>query len=133
MSRIVSLLLTTLGIFLVGHLHSQDKPGYVEIRQKPVSQPSDTTRYELIVLDPGFETWLIGNSKPVWYYSDSFYKTKNILSVNQWNNHVRNSHYRPPFEFEIDYDPKTDYGIEFNWKLYWYFRYLESKLGIRLE
>ncbi|MBE0637323.1 MAG: hypothetical protein IH598_02245 [Bacteroidales bacterium] len=93
---------------------------------------TDSTEYELLVSDIGFETWFITNSRPVWYHENDYYRTKNYRYVVSWNNMVRQAMYRPPFEYEIEYDPAIDYGVEVNWKLFWYFKYLEQELGISL-
>ncbi|HPE33266.1 MAG TPA: DUF6146 family protein [Bacteroidales bacterium] len=95
-------------------------------------RPIDSTEYELIVSDAEFENWLITNSRPVWYHENDYYRFKNRLYVVNWNNRVRQAMYRPPYDYEIEYDPSVDYGVEVNWKLYWYFKYLEQKLGIDL-
>ncbi len=93
----------------------------------------DTTEYELMIFDNVFHSWFLTNSKPVWYHEASYYRSQNIHYVANWNSRVRQSNYRPPFEYEIDYDPKIDYGVELDWQLFWYFKYLEHKLGIRLK
>jgi len=94
---------------------------------------ADSTEYELIVFDIDFDNWLITNSRPTNYYENQYYRTKNHLYSVTWNNLVRQNMHQPPYEYEIDYRPEIDYGIEVNWKLYWYFRYLESTLGVRLN
>ncbi len=94
---------------------------------------SDTTTYELIVFDIGFENWMHTHSKPVWYHENDFYRTNNLIYVSNWNTRVINNMHRPPFEYEIEYNAHTDYGVELNWKLFWYFKYLEHKLGITLK
>ena len=91
----------------------------------------DTTEYELVVFDPGFKSWFLTNRKPKWSYDNKYYKTKNQLYVAEWNNRVRQYMSRPPYEFRIEYDPTEEYGLDVNWKLYWYFKYLEDKYGIR--
>ncbi len=94
---------------------------------------SDSTEYELLVFDTGFETWLITNSRPVWYYENEYYRTKNQMYSIHWNSRVRQAMHRPPYEYEIEYDPRVDYGVDLNWKLFWYFKYIEQKLGITLN
>lgn len=93
---------------------------------------SDSTEYELIVSDPGFHPWFISNSKPEWYHEKSYYELKNRFFVTNWNNQVNQTLGRPPFEYYIDYEPTIDYGLDLNYKLYWYFRYVEDKFGINL-
>ncbi len=94
---------------------------------------ADSTEYELIVFDNDFNNWLITNSRPVNFYENQYYRTKNHLNSVTWNNLVKQYLHQPPYEYEIDYQPEIDYGIEVNWKLYWYFRYLEGTLGVKLN
>lgn len=92
----------------------------------------DSTEYELIVFDPGFHNWFISNQKPVWFHENEYYRTKNSLYTTYWNIRVLENMHRPPYDFEIVYDPTVDYGIEVNWQLFWYYKYLEQKYNIRL-
>ncbi|MDN5201815.1 DUF6146 family protein [Fulvivirgaceae bacterium BMA10] len=91
-------------------------------------QAEDDTEYELIIDDPGFETWFITNGKPVGFYSQQYYESKNQRYVIAWNENVtryagrRNS----PFTSFINYDPTVDYGIALNHKLFYYFKYIEN-------
>lgn len=94
---------------------------------------SDSTEYELLVFDIGFENWLLTNSFPVWFYEKEYYRTKNHLFTINWNSRVRQAMYHPPYEYEIDYNPSVDYGVDVNWELFWYFKYLEHKFGINLD
>ena len=93
---------------------------------------SDTTEYELIVFDPAFESWFITTQKPKWYHENSYYRTKINLYSTDWNIRVMQNMHREPYEYEINVDPNVDYGLDINWKLYWYFKYLEETLGIKL-
>ena len=92
----------------------------------------DSTEYELIVFDPGFNSWFITHRKPVWYHEKEYYHIKNTFYTTYWNIRVLNNMYRPPYDFEIDYDQKIDYGIDVEWQLFWYFKYMEQKYNIRL-
>ncbi len=92
----------------------------------------DTTEYELIVFDPAFGNWFATHRKPVWYHDKEFYHVKNTLYTSYWNNLVIDKRHRPPYDFEIEYDPAVDYGIRVNWQLYWYYKYLEEKYKIKL-
>lgn len=93
----------------------------------------DSTKYELIVFDPGYETFLISQAKPKWYYTNDYYKTWNIQYVTEWNYRFQNPQkYGNFYETEINYSPSEDYGIDLNYRLYQYFRFIESKYGIVL-
>ncbi len=97
-----------------------------------LSLVNDSLEYELIIIDPGFESWLAG--KPSMnYLSDSYYRSKNNLYVIEWNNRYLSPHrYGLIYENYIEYDPRVDYGIELNYKLYYYFKYFEEKHNVVL-
>ena len=92
---------------------------------------ADSLEYKLIVLDPGFESWLA--TKPSkQFYSQSYYEQKNRLYVTEWNHRYRSYHGRVSYDSYIDYDFRTDYGLDLNYKLYYYFRYFEETNNVRL-
>ena len=92
----------------------------------------DSIEYELIIFDPSFESWFITSQRPKWYHENSYYRAKINLYATDWNNRVLQNMHREPYEWEIAVDPNVDYGIDVNWKLFWYFKYLEETLGIKL-
>ncbi|HZK09349.1 MAG TPA: DUF6146 family protein [Bacteroidales bacterium] len=92
----------------------------------------DSTEYEIAIIATGFDSWLIGHAKPRWYYSNEYYRTKNNYLVSKWNRRVRETMHQEPYEYLIDYLPGIDYGLEVNYQLYWYFRYIENEYGIDL-
>jgi hypothetical protein len=48
---------------------------------------NDTLEYEVIIIDPGFSTWLASRSLPRNYHSQSYLENK-ILWVGEWNRRV---------------------------------------------
>ena len=97
-------------------------------------QESDSTEYEVIIFDSGFESWFIKNRKQPWYHTKESLENKNWLYVIAWNEKVRDSQFQMrnsnnPFEQEIDYRPEVDYGMDVNYKLYYYFKYVEDTWG----
>jgi hypothetical protein len=93
----------------------------------------DSTEYELIVFDPGYESFLITQPYPKNYYSNEYYKNWNIQYVTEWN--YRYDHpdvYGDFYETRIDYDPSIDYGLNFNYRLYQYFQFIDKQYGIVL-
>jgi hypothetical protein len=92
----------------------------------------DSTEYEITIIEPGFDSWLIGHAKPRWYYSNEYYRNKNNFLVSEWNSRVRETMRQQPYEYLIEYSPGIDYGLEVNYQLYWYFRYIENKYNIDL-
>ncbi len=98
-----------------------------------ISQEEDSTKYELIVFDQGYETFLISQAKPKWYYTNNYYKSWNIRYVIEWNYRFRDPiKYGNFYETEIDYNPSEEYGIDLNYRLYQYFQFIEKELGIVL-
>lgn len=94
----------------------------------------DSTEYELTIFDSGFQSWFDKNHKPVWYYSKDYLATWNTQYVSYWNAKVRQpfsiqNQKDNPFIMEIDYRTNVDYGLELNYKLYHYFKYIEDTWG----
>ena len=96
-----------------------------------VFEPNEENEYELIIIDPGFDRWFSTNAKPVNFYSPQYYASKNRMYVASWNNLVAQTASRAnsPFTSYINYESHIDYGLELNYKLYNYFRYVESTVG----
>ncbi|GJM27827.1 MAG: hypothetical protein DHS20C17_04620 [Cyclobacteriaceae bacterium] len=95
-----------------------------------LSQKEEGEEYELIVMDPGFEnwfqtTWNIGKDRSVNYYSHW-----NNMYVSAWNYKATHPHYSQFFDTMINYQPTIDYGIELERKLYYYFRWVDTKKGV---
>ncbi len=92
----------------------------------------DSLEYELLVLDPGFTSFL-ATQPPAEHYSQSYYESWNHRYVLEWNSRHRNPlRYGDFYQTEIQYDPHTDYGLELNYQLYHYFQFVEKNYGIEL-
>lgn len=103
--------------------------------KQSVEIAKDSIEYDVIITDIGFEKYLITIAKPMNFYSQDYYESKNRLYVPIYNQHVRTSRtgkWSQIFEQEIDYDPKTNYGLEVNYKLYNYFKFIEYTYKIKL-
>lgn len=94
---------------------------------------NDSLEYEIIIMDIGFETYLNTIAKPMNFYSQEYYETKNRFYVTEWNIRAQNPlRYRNDiYENQIDYDFNVDYGLEVNYKLYNYFKFVEHKYNQR--
>ena len=102
----------------------------VQIKELDPEEEKDSVTYELIVLDPGFESWFISNSKPDWYHSQNYYESWNQRYVQAWNYHSFGTRYSQLLEGNINYDSQEDYGLEINHKLFYYFQYVVHVLKI---
>jgi len=87
--------------------------------------------YELIVMEPGYETYLV-TQLPMEYHSENYYKTWNRQYVTEWNIRFLSGPRRELFENYIYYDPMTNYGPELEYRLYHFFRFFEKKYSITL-
>lgn len=100
----------------------------------PVKIANDETEYEIIIIDPGFYTWLNSIARPEGYYAQNYLENRNKIIVAEWNQRALQ-----PFRFDpqlymmqIDYQPNIDYGYEVNYKLYNYFIFFQRKYNQRL-
>ena len=89
---------------------------------------NDELEYEVIIIDPGFSTWLITNTYPRGYHSLSYLENKNQLYISEWNNRVlQPQRYNPNlYEMTINYDPIIKYGYEVNYLIYNYMIYFQN-------
>ena len=99
------------------------------------SQMSDTLRiandsleYEIIIIEPGFNAWLL-TQRPRGYYSENFLETRNNLFVIEYNQRVQQ-----PLRFDpnlymqpINYESGIAYGYEVNYLLYNYFLFFQQQ------
>ncbi len=95
---------------------------------------NEETEYEIIIIEPGFNTWLLSIAKPEGFYSQSYLENRNYIMVTTWNQRVLqpqqfNSRL---YEMQIDYQQGIDYGYEVNYKMYNYFIYFQRKYNQRL-
>ncbi len=58
----------------------------------------DSISYELIVLDPGFESWYLLHGTPAKYRSQSYYEGWNHQYVSAWNYNATSSRRRSFFQ-----------------------------------
>lgn len=105
-----------------------------ETAQDTVRIANDSLEYEILIIEPGFNTWLATTAKPEGYYSQQFMENRNMQYVTEWNQRVlQPQRYNSNlYELQIDYQPNIDYGYEVNYKLYNYFIYFQLTYNQRL-
>jgi hypothetical protein len=129
MKRAVFIGLVFLVAFQVNGFGQKNKN---KVLVKPDTVTVDSVEYELIVLDPGFDSWL-ATKPPVNFYSKEYYELKNKLYVTEWNYRYENpARYGSQYETRIDYDMFTDYGLDLNYRLYYYFLFFEEMNHVKL-
>jgi len=103
-----------------------------QLKITPDSIKVDSIEYKLIVLDPGFEAWL-ATKPPVNFYSKEYYETRNRLYVTEWNyRYTHTIRFGELYDSRIEYYPNLDYGIDLNYRLYYYFRFFEETNHVKL-
>ena len=86
--------------------------------------------YEVMVLDPGFESWFITTWSPAKDRSEEYYSGWNQQYVTEWNYKATRTPTAEFFTSMIQYDPNVRYGIDVERKLFYYFRWVETQLRI---
>jgi len=99
---------------------------------KPPVIKTDSTEYEIIVIDPQFDHWYLLHFSQAKDYSNSYYRAKNQVGVSNWNDYFLRNLYPRIIDSLIVFDNSVDYGIEVNRILFWYFKYYEDEFKIRL-
>ncbi|MCK9304900.1 MAG: DUF6146 family protein [Bacteroidales bacterium] len=90
----------------------------------------DSTKYELIVFDPGFDFWFQSRAFTKNQYSNDYLQSWNHLYSMEWNR--RYSSGDEFIDSYLEYDYLTSYDFEFNFKLYMFFKYFEEKNRLKL-
>lgn len=90
----------------------------------------DSTEYDLLIFDSGFDSWFAIHDNESERRSLSYYELKNQLYVVAWNNIYRK--HTQLIDHSIEYNSSVRYGFNLNYKLYMYFRYFEEKHKIKL-
>jgi len=144
--RSISLLIALMGFVVisksVGHKESvSNKPSEVFNLESSMALVTDTLKleptndedeeYEIIILDPGFNTWFLKNRKSPGFYEKSYLESWNQRLVQQWNSLIgaRLPRGCAPTIY-IDYRTDVDYGLELNHKLFYYFRYVQEQCNL---
>ncbi len=108
------------------------KPNALQKQKVAMIADNDSSEYTLIVLDSGFEGY-IATKPPATYHAQHYYENWNNQYVIEWNiRHGNPLRYGGFYETAINYDPFEDYGLELNYRLYYYFQFIKDKYGIVL-
>jgi Family of unknown function (DUF6146) len=87
---------------------------------------NDSLEYEVIIIDPGFSTWLASRAKQRGFYGQPYLENRNRFWVTEWNSRVMQPQkYGDMYQMRIDYRPEIDYGYEVNYLLYNYLVYFQ--------
>ena len=134
--------LYTIAILLFIILGCNTKKPIVSNSDPVLTTQNDTIRianeelqYEVIIIDPGFNSWLVSMAHPRWYHSQSYLENKNRIYVSEWNRRVLQPQQFSPnlYEMTIDYQPNIDYGYEVNYSIYNYMIYFQNTYKQKLD
>ncbi len=98
------------------------------IKNDTIRIANDSLEYEIMIIEPGFESWLI-SQPPRGFYGQPKLEAKNNMFVTEYNSRVlqSNQSVKNLYTERINYDPTVDYGYEVNYLLYNYFVYFQEK------
>ncbi|OCK50533.1 hypothetical protein BA768_05120 [Chryseobacterium sp. CBo1] len=104
-------------------------------KEESVMKPekNDDGEWDLIVIDTQFDYFLNAVARPISQYSEAYLKSRNTMLVTEWNSYFTSGRYRNIIESSIDYDPRENYGIKFEYKLYQVFAYVNWKYKLRMN
>ena len=98
-------------------------------------EKNEEEEYDIIVFDPQYDVYLKTIARPQSYFSEEYYKMKNQQYVTSWNlRHSQPLQYNPDlYMVRIDYEPNTYYGLNLEYKLYNFFKFIEWKYKVNLN
>ncbi len=134
--RTITILIVAFMLVNCGSTYSaSDTPDLENIPEEDVVRiANDAIEYEIIIIEPGFNTWLNSIARPEGYYSQNYMETRNMQWVINWNMRVLQPFQFDPnlYQLQIDYQQNIDYGYEVNYKLFNYFVYFQQTYNQRL-
>jgi len=98
-------------------------------KENVVRIANDSLEYEIIIMDNEFYNYLNTVVKPMSFYTIDYLEGRNTLYVTLWNDRVRVGYKPLLYENIIDYQNDVHYGLEVNFKLYTYFKFVEKEYG----
>lgn len=106
--------------------------GVNEVGNDTVTIANEELEYEIIIIEPGFNSWLV-TQQPRGYYGQEFLERKNVQFVTEYNRRVMNwqQYDINLYQQEINYQFNIDYGYEVNYLLYNYFVYFQRTFNQR--
>ena len=125
-----------IGLFIAGcsAISNTTTQNDTKIPDGAVRIANDELEYEIIIIDIGFDTYLHSIAKPANFHSQHYYEAKNKFYVTEWNIRAQNPwrYNSSIYENQIDYYFNIDYGLDVNYKLYNYFKFVEYKYKQKL-
>ncbi len=127
--------LLSITLFIACGSYSNTTSKTTVVKEDPVVIANKALEYEIIIIDLGFTSYLNSIARPMSYHSQTYLQNKNRIYIAVWNSRAQNSqkYNSSIYENVIEYETNVDYGLEVNYKLYWYFKFAEQKYKMRLN
>ena len=87
--------------------------------------------WEITVFDTEYESFVASRAQPKSMFTESSLKSRNTILVTEWNSRFYSGANPNFYEVAIDYNPKENYGFDFEYRLYQFFAYCNWKYRIR--
>ena len=120
-------------LFLFVGCAQQNIPADAKPQFKTEKSSDDEEKWEVIVFDPQYETYLVSVARPKTMFSNAFLQSRNQLLVSDWNSRYYSGRNPNFYEVAIDYDPQENYDLDFNYRLYQFFAYLNYRYGVNFQ
>ncbi len=115
---------------------TQKQPPVPKEREDQVTlkpEKNDDGEWDIEVLDPQWSYFLNAIAQPIAMYSLPTLESRNRMLVSEWNSYYYSGRYRNVIESSIHYDSQENYGLNFNYKLYQVFCFVQWKYGLKLS
>ena len=133
MKNFIYIMLILITAFACSTSNMQEKKFSKEdklVKNDTVKIVNEELEYEIMIIDPGFNSWYLSYARPRNYYSQNYLEARNRDWVIGWNNlFMRGSRI---IDMSIDYQNNTNYGYEVNYMLFNYFTYFQLSNKIKL-
>lgn len=127
-------LITLFSLFIISCTSKKSIVKDLQIKETK-NKTSDTIKiankdldYEVIIIEPGFNTWLATQAQPRGFYSESYLEDKNRFYVSEYNNRVMQpfKYNSNLYENQINYNFNIHYGYEVNYLIYNYLVFFQQ-------
>lgn len=120
-------------VFIPLHTFAQNNSKNEKEDSAMKPEKNDDGEWDLMVFDTQFDYFINAVARPISQYSESYLKSRNTMLVTEWNSYFRTGRYRNIVESSIDYDPRENYGIQFEYKLYQVFVYVNWQYKLKMN
>ncbi len=113
--------------------HPKHLPGDFKSGLSTQKKTDSSDEWEITVFDTEYETFVATRAQPKSMFTESSLKARNQMLVTEWNSRFYSGVNPNFYEVAIDYDPKENYGFDFEYRLYQFFAYCNWKYGVRFN